>query len=72
MRESKPKRISFRQAINAKCKDCIYDPLAGGTWRNQVEKCTSVKSCALWPLRPVSRSKNDGIPSDNGENNGNR
>jgi hypothetical protein len=35
--------ISLRQAINAKCKDCIYDPLSGlGTWREQVARCTAV------------------------------
>ena len=26
--------MSLRNAINAKCRDCIYDPLCGGgTWR---------------------------------------
>jgi len=46
--------MSRAAAINAKCKDCIYDPLSGGgTWRRQVEDCT-VKSCALWPYRPKS------------------
>ena len=46
---------SLRQAINAKCKDCIYDPLSGlGTWRQQVEGCTST-DCGLYPVRPVSK-----------------
>lgn len=45
---------SFRAAIDAKCKECIYDPIAGkGTWRQQVEACTS-RSCPLYPVRPVS------------------
>jgi hypothetical protein len=46
--------MSLRKAINAKCKDCIYDPLSGlGHWRQQVEACTA-KSCPLWPVRPLS------------------
>lgn len=47
------KGYSFRKLIDAKCKDCIYDPLSGlGTWRQQTEACT-IKSCSLWPVRPV-------------------
>ncbi len=49
--------LSMRKAINAKCKDCIYDPKSGlGTWRQQVEGCTST-NCALYPLRPVSKKE---------------
>lgn len=40
--------MSLRTAINAKCKDCIYDRLAGGTWRRQVEACTAT-TCPLYP-----------------------
>ena len=48
------KKVSLRAAINAKCKDCIYDPLSGlGTWRQQVEGCTCL-DCPLWPIRPRS------------------
>jgi len=43
--------MSLRKAVNAKCKDCIYDPLAGGTWRKQVEECPCT-SCPLYPVRP--------------------
>lgn len=47
--------MSLRAAINAKCRDCIYDPKSGlGNWRQQVEGCTS-RSCPLWPVRPTSR-----------------
>ena len=46
--------MSRTKAINEKCKDCIYDPACPGTWRDQVEKCTSEKSCALWPYRPIT------------------
>jgi hypothetical protein len=37
--------MSRTAAINAKCKDCIYDRRAPGTWRQQVEACT-VRSCS--------------------------
>jgi len=46
--------MSRTKAINEKCKDCIYDPKVNGTWREQVELCTSEKSCALWPYRPIT------------------
>ncbi len=47
----KPVRKSLRAAINAKCKECIYDPHDSGTWREQVERCTGY-SCPLFDLRP--------------------
>jgi hypothetical protein len=40
-------------AINAMCKQCIYDPYQRGNWRQQVEACTS-KACPLYEFRPVS------------------
>ncbi len=46
-------RKSLRTAIDEKCRDCIYDPLAKGNWRQQVTLC-SVYSCPLWEVRPVS------------------
>lgn len=46
--------MSLRKAIDAKCKDCIYDPLSGlGTWKQQVQGCTS-KDCGLWPVHAKS------------------
>jgi hypothetical protein len=45
------KRISLREVINRKCKECIYDTEGKGTWRQQVACCTS-KSCPLYPARP--------------------
>ena len=49
----KPKRISLRNAIDAKCKECIYDPYGcAGTWRQQVAACTS-RNCPLFPVRPM-------------------
>lgn len=47
--------MSLRQAINDKCRDCIYDPLAPGNWRQQVTLCTSTE-CPLYRVRPTSRS----------------
>lgn len=46
--------MSMRAAINAKCKDCIYDSCAPGNWRQQVESCTII-TCSLHPYRPKSR-----------------
>ena len=46
---------SLRQCINDNCKNCIYDDTAAGTWLQQVTLC-SVKSCALYSVRPVSKS----------------
>ena len=48
--------MTRQQAIDAKCKECTYDPLDDGTWRQQVEQC-ELTACALHPYRPVSRSK---------------
>ena len=63
--------MSLRQAINAKCKECIYDPHSSGTWRNQVSECTS-KNCPLYPLRPTpidtsSKQRNAVIAADFGK-----
>jgi len=43
---------SLRTAINAKCKQCSYDPLDRGTWRQQVADCR-VPGCPLYPVRPM-------------------
>ena len=45
--------MSLRKAINAKCKECIYDPVgATGSWRQQVGDCTSY-FCPLFEARPL-------------------
>ena len=54
--------MTRQQAINAKCKDCIYDDKTEGTWRMQVEQC-ELTACALYPYRPKSRSN---VPSKAG------
>lgn len=44
-------RPSLRSAINAMCKECIYDPRSGnGTWVEQVANCTAPR-CPLYPVR---------------------
>ena len=46
-------------AINAMCCSCIYDPdaLGVGSWRKQVEDCTST-DCPLYKYRPVTTGAN--------------
>ena len=44
--------MTRQQAINLKCKECIYDELDQGTWRQQVKAC-DIESCALHPYRPM-------------------
>jgi hypothetical protein len=41
----------LRKAINEKCKSCIHDNLAAGTWLQQVTLC-SVDLCLLRDVRP--------------------
>lgn len=43
---------SLRQAIDAHCRACIFDPAAPGTWREQVADCAS-PNCRLFDVRPV-------------------
>lgn len=43
---------NLRQAIDAQCRACIFDPLAPGTWREQVAACASA-NCHLFDVRPV-------------------
>ncbi len=47
-------------AVNAKCCECIYDPeVAGaGSWRRQVENCTS-GNCPLYNYRPLTTGGKD-------------
>jgi hypothetical protein len=48
------KKPGLRGKINAKCCECIYDPYQEGSWRLQVEKCTS-PLCPLYEVRPISK-----------------
>jgi len=42
-------------AIAGKCKDCIHDPAAAGTWREQVAVCSAI-DCPLWRFRALPRN----------------
>lgn len=54
------KRASLRDAINGKCKECIYDPKSGlGTWRQQVAGCLCT-DCSLYEVRPMPKESNNG------------
>ena len=39
-------------AIAAHCRQCIHDPAAFGTWREQTAICPTT-DCALWRFRPL-------------------
>lgn len=45
--------MSLRKAVNAKCRECIYDPHEAGTWRQQIAACTAL-TCPLYAVRPTS------------------
>lgn len=47
---------SYKQSVNMKCAECIYDPCGHGTWRQQVEACTD-SSCPLYGVRPLADGK---------------
>lgn len=51
------KKTPLRRHINLMCKTCIYDPCQHGTWRQQVESCTSY-NCPLFTVRPVPKGAN--------------
>lgn len=40
----------LRDAVDVKCRDCIYCPDAPGGWRQQVAECLSM-DCALYAVR---------------------
>ena len=55
--------MSLRKAINAKCRECVYDPYQPGGWREQVEAC-GCSSCPLYDVRPRPRRRNKGQSAD--------
>lgn len=58
-------RVSLRAAVNAKCRDCIYDPQSGlGNWRQQVTACTCAR-CPLFSVRPISGARTPSKPPNN-------
>jgi len=50
------------QAIAAKCRECIHDPRASGTWREQVATCHCT-DCPLWRFRPLPSNAPEWIAS---------
>ena len=48
--------LTRQQAINEKCKDCIYDETSGGTWRKQISDCLAT-DCTLHAYRPLDRAR---------------
>ena len=44
-----------QQAIDAHCKDCNFDDQDIGTWRSQIESCTS-PDCPLYEYRPLTNT----------------
>lgn len=43
-------------AIAAYCRQCIHDPQAFGTWREQVAVCPCT-TCPLWQFRPLQDTR---------------
>lgn len=58
---------AWSKLVDAKCKQCAYDPLDKGTWREQVENCGSV-DCPLYPVRPVRFGKRGMFLAENSDN----
>lgn len=59
--------LTRQQAINAHCKECVYDSVAGlGTWREQVKDCKGYK-CHLYPYRPMPAGSNEQPQTDTKE-----
>lgn len=48
--------MSLRKAINAKCRECTYDPLDVGTAAQQIAVCTD-SDCPLHPVRPITTKR---------------
>lgn len=52
---------SRAKGIADKCRECSYDPLAVGAWRQQIAACEN-GGCGLHRFRPVPRScMNNGV-----------
>ena len=45
--------MSLRKAINAKCKQCICDPMDAGTAAQQIAACIC-RDCPLHKVRPIT------------------
>lgn len=45
--------MSLRKAVNAKCRDCICDPLDAGTAAQQIACCVDT-DCPIHTVRPIT------------------
>ena len=45
--------MSLRSAVNAKCRECICDPLDAGSAAQQIACCVST-DCPLHAVRPIT------------------
>lgn len=52
------------RAIAAKCRECLHDQSAAGTWREQIAACACTL-CPLWAYRPLPRTPPACIASKN-------
>lgn len=50
------RKPTLRNRIDANCVSCIYDDLAPGNWRQQVEDCT-LTLCTIHEVRARSRAR---------------
>jgi hypothetical protein len=58
-RKGAPPQLPTRgEAIALKCRDCVHDDAAAGTWRQQVTAC-HLTACPLWRFRPLA----GGVPA---------
>lgn len=44
---------TLKQAVKEHCRWCVYDPLAGGNFLEQIEAC-QITICALYEHRPLT------------------
>jgi len=53
--------MSFRRAVNDKCRECIYCESGPGKSRQQTAACTAF-SCPLYSVRPMpNKAMVDGV-----------
>ena len=48
--------MSLRKAVNAKCRQCTYDPFDAGTAAQQIAVCID-SDCPLHPVRPLTTTR---------------
>jgi len=62
-------RLTRQEAIEAKCRECSYDELDAGTWRQQIGRC-EITNYPLWVYRPMPYPKrsscNQAVQPENG------